>query len=81
MHRHLQDRQSALDGAPARPGCTLIEIQLKRSRGDFMLEVRDNAAVDRGNHQKPVLARLLLECYASKSKVGADILADRIEVQ
>lgn len=46
-----------------------------------MLEVRDNAAVDRGNHQKPVLARLLLECYASKSKVGADILADRIEVQ
>src|SRR5713226_1575303 len=34
--------ECAIDHAVTRPGCSRIEVQVKRSHGEFVLEIRDN---------------------------------------
>lgn len=65
--------ECALDSALARPGCTLIEVHLRRSQGEFVLEVRDDAMVDSADPQKLPLARLLMDYYASRNQVALDV--------
>src|SRR5579862_6734138 len=36
----------ALDIARANPGCSLIDIQVKRAQGEYVLEITDNGPVD-----------------------------------
>jgi signal transduction histidine kinase len=61
--------ECALDSAIGRPRCSLIEIQVKRSHREFILEIRDNAMVDDSEPHHPPLARLLMDYYASKGQV------------
>jgi signal transduction histidine kinase len=65
--------ECALEDAAARPHCSVIEIHLKRTQSDFVLEIRDNAEAGEGDPHKLPLARLLLDYYASKGQVALDI--------
>jgi len=65
--------ECALESAAGRPGCSSIDIQLKKGQGDFVLEIRDNAVVDESDRRKIPLARLLLDYYASRGRVALDI--------
>jgi signal transduction histidine kinase len=65
--------ECALESAVARPRCSAVDLHLKRSRSDFVLEIRDNAEVDEGDRHKLPLARLLLDYYASKGQVALEI--------
>src|SRR5580693_4670985 len=67
--------ECALDGAIARPRCTVIDIHVKRAQGEFVLEIRDDAELDESDPQKLPLSRLLLDYYASKGQVALDIQA------
>jgi signal transduction histidine kinase len=59
--------ECALDIAKAAPGCSLIDIHVKRSQGEYVLEISDNAEVD-DNGSAP-LGQLLMDYYASKNHV------------
>ena len=67
--------ECAVENAMAQARCSVIEIQLKRSAGDFVLEVRDNAGRDSGENGALSLPRLLLDYYASQGEVALDIEA------
>ena len=57
--------ECVLDLAKATPGCSLIDIQVKRARGEHVLEISDNAPVD--DAESPPLGQLLLDYYAFKN--------------
>ena len=57
----------ALDIARAAPGCSLIDIQVKRAQGEYVLEISDNAPVD--ETASAPLGQLLMDYYASKNHV------------
>ncbi len=59
--------ECALDIAKAAPGCSLIDIHVKRAQGEYVLEISDNAPVDEG--APAPLGQLLMEYYASKNHV------------
>lgn len=65
--------ECALDSSLARPGCSVIDIHLKRSQDDFVLEIRDNAQAGESDPSKLPVTRLLLDYYASKGHVALDI--------
>jgi len=67
--------ECAVENATAQPGCTSVEIQVKRSAGDFVLEIRDNAGRDQNGEDGLSLSRLLLDYYASQGEVALDIEA------
>lgn len=60
--------ECALDIAVARPNCSLIDIQVKRVQGDFVLEVNDNGESEGSDPSVPSLGRLLMDYYASKER-------------
>jgi signal transduction histidine kinase len=57
----------ALDIAKATPGCSLIDIHVKRAQGEYVLEISDNGPVD--DMGSPPLGQLLMDYYASKNHV------------
>jgi signal transduction histidine kinase len=59
--------ECALDLRKATPGCSLIDIHLKRSQGEYVLEITDNAPVD--DTVSAPLGQLLMDYYASKNHV------------
>src|SRR5208282_3826896 len=59
--------ECALDIAKATPGCSLIDIHLKRAQGEYVLEISDNAPVD--DSRAAPLGQLLMDYYASKNHV------------
>ncbi len=63
----------ALESARARPECTLIEMQLKRSRGEFVLEVSDNSTADVSDSSGRSLARLLMDYHASNNQIDLTV--------
>jgi signal transduction histidine kinase len=67
--------ECALDNAVTRPHCSLIEIHLKRSQGEFVLEIRDNAETIQQDARQLPMARLLLDYYASKGHVAIEVEA------
>lgn len=61
--------ECALDNARARPGCSSIAIQVKRVRGEFVLEVHDNGQPDADDSLTVSMGELLMNYYASKSDI------------
>jgi signal transduction histidine kinase len=59
--------ECALDMAKAAPGCSLIDIHVKRAQGEYVLEISDNAPVDTTGPAP--LGQLLMDYYASKNHV------------
>jgi signal transduction histidine kinase len=59
--------ECALDIAKATPGCSLIDIHVKRAQGEYVLEISDNATVD--DAAPAPLGQLLMDYYASKNHV------------
>jgi|SRR5581483_6911421 len=60
--------ECAVQSALTRPQCSSIELQVKKSQGQFVLEVTDNGQpgpLDSGDS----MARLLLEYYASDGTI------------
>jgi signal transduction histidine kinase len=60
--------ECALETAMAAPGCSLIDIYVKRSQGEYVLEITDNGSADVDPDSAP-LGRLLMDYYASKNHV------------
>lgn len=65
--------ECALDTAIASPGCSLIDIYVKRSHGDYVLEVTDNRADPAGKEDSELLSRLLMEYHASKNHLSLKV--------
>jgi len=65
--------ECALESAIARPGCTLIDIQVKQSRGDYVLQIADNGEWDDFDAGDATMAHLLLDYYASKNHVALKV--------
>ncbi|HTA71115.1 MAG TPA: histidine kinase [Bryobacteraceae bacterium] len=61
--------ECAVDNALARPGCTMIEIQIKRARGECVLEVHDNGHPDTADPITVSLGQMLMDYYATKNDV------------
>jgi signal transduction histidine kinase len=59
--------ECALDLAKATPGCSLIDIHVKRAHGEYVLEISDNGPV--GYTGPAPLGQLLMDYYASKNHV------------
>jgi signal transduction histidine kinase len=57
----------ALEVARTAPGCSLIDIHVKRAHGEYVLEISDNAEVNE-NAAAP-LGQLLMDYHASKNHV------------
>jgi signal transduction histidine kinase len=65
-----QIAECAIDIALERPGCSFIDIKLKRAQGEFVLEVRyDGTAED----SQLSFDRLRMDYYASKGNVALDV--------
>ncbi len=64
--------ECALETAMAAPGCSLIDIYVKPSHGEYVLEITDNGSADPDPDSEP-LGRLLMDYYASKSHVTLKI--------
>lgn len=62
--------ECAVDNALARPKCTMIEIQVKKARGECVLQVHDNGYLDASDSIAGSLGRLLMDYYASKTEVS-----------
>ncbi len=61
--------ECALQNALARPKCSLIDIQVKRSHGEFVLEVSDNGRVDETAAGEVPLSELLMDYYAARASL------------
>jgi signal transduction histidine kinase len=57
----------ALDLAKVTPGCSLIDIHVKRAQGQYVLEVSDNGSVN--SAAAAPLEQLLMDYYASSQHV------------
>jgi len=58
--------ECAVQNALVQPDCSLIDIQVKRSHHDFVLEVSDNGRVDETLSTALPLGQLWMDYYASK---------------
>jgi signal transduction histidine kinase len=65
--------ECALETAMAAPGCSLIDIYVKRSHGEYVLEITDNGSADTVDSDSAPLGQLLMDYYASKSHVTLKI--------
>jgi signal transduction histidine kinase len=65
--------ECALETAIAAPGCSLIDIYVKRSQGEYVLEITDNGSADDVDPDSEPLGRLLIDYYASKNHVTLKI--------
>lgn len=67
--------ECAVDNALARPKCSMIEIQVKRARGECVLEVHDNGFLDGGGSPTLSLGQMLMDYYATKSELSLKVKA------
>jgi signal transduction histidine kinase len=58
----------AVETAMSRPGCSLIDIQVKQSHGKLVLEVTDNGTFQDYEAAPKPLGTLLIEYHAAKSQ-------------
>jgi len=65
----------AVDTALSRPGCSMINIQVKRSQGRFVLEVHDNGSNEPAGASGVSLQRLLMDYYATENHVVLEIMS------
>jgi signal transduction histidine kinase len=57
----------AVDAAVSRPGCSVIDIQVKQARGKLVMEVSDNGAFEDSEAGGKALETLLIEYHAANS--------------
>jgi signal transduction histidine kinase len=62
--------ECAVDNALTRPGCSLIEVKLKRTPSEFVLEIRDNGQIDELDSSTVTWGRLLMDYHAKKRHVA-----------
>jgi signal transduction histidine kinase len=65
--------ECALETAMAAPGCSLIDICVKRSQREYVLEITYNGSADDVDPDSETLGRLLMDYYASKNHVTLKI--------
>jgi signal transduction histidine kinase len=65
--------ERALETATAAPGCSLIDIYVKRSHGEYVLEITDNGSADVADPDSDLLGRLLMDHYASRNHVTLQV--------
>jgi signal transduction histidine kinase len=65
--------EGAVENALARPGCSLIEIKLKRLQCEFVLEIRDNGQLDEADPNTLTWGQLLMDYYAKKRLVALTV--------
>jgi two-component system sensor histidine kinase NreB len=65
--------ECAVDNALARQKCTTIEIQVKRARGECVLEVHDNGYLEITDSAAVPLGQMLMDYYATKSEVSLKV--------
>jgi len=65
--------ECAVETAMTAPGCSLIDVYVKRSHGEYVLEITDNGRADEGDPDSEPLGRLLMDYYASKNHVTLKI--------
>src|SRR5271154_717750 len=53
--------ERALETATAAPGCSLIDIYVKRSHGEYVLEITDNGSAEVADPDSELLDRLLMD--------------------
>lgn len=63
----------ALEAALSRPGCSMINVQVKRSQGRFVLEVHDNGNMEPAGANGVPLQRQLMDYYAIENHVALEI--------
>jgi signal transduction histidine kinase len=63
--------ECALDLARQTPGCSMIDVHVKRAQGEYVLEIIDNAPVD--SPGAAPLGQLLIDYYASKNHLTLSI--------
>ena len=68
MYRGIE---AAMERAMACSRCSLIEIHLKRTRNDFVLELRANARIDFDVQSS--LSALLMNFYASRNNISLTV--------
>jgi len=68
-----QIAECAIDEGMARQRCSLIEIQLKRAQGEFVLEIRSNGKAHESENNSASFDRLRMDYYASNSDVALDV--------
>jgi signal transduction histidine kinase len=61
--------ECALETAMAAPDCSLIDIYVKRSHGEYVLEISDNAGAGNPEPDSELLGRQLMDYHASKNHV------------
>jgi len=71
--------ECAVDNALARPKCTMIEIQVKKARGECVLEVHDNGYLDPTDTMTVSLGQMLMDYYATKSEVSLKVKGSQEE--
>ena len=62
--------ECAVDNALTHPGCSLIEVKLKRLPSEFVLEVRDNGRLDEADSSTITWGRLMMDYYVKKGHVA-----------
>ncbi len=65
--------ECALETAMAAPGCSLIDVYVKRSHGEYVLVITDNGTAEGRESDSEPLGRLLMDYYASKNHVTLKI--------
>jgi len=65
--------ECALETAMATPDCSIIDIYVKRSHGEYVIEIADNASTDNVHPEAEPLERLLMDYHASKNHVTLKI--------
>jgi signal transduction histidine kinase len=65
--------ECAIEIAMTAPTCSLIDIYVKRSHGEYVLEISDNGTADSLNADSETLGRLLMDYYASKNHVSLKV--------
>lgn len=58
--------ECAIQNALARTECSVIDIQVKRAHGEFVIEIGDNGLVNETSSSAVPLGQLLMDYYASK---------------
>ncbi|HUA18712.1 MAG TPA: histidine kinase [Bryobacteraceae bacterium] len=61
--------ECALENATARPGCSMIDIQVKQARGEYVLQITGNGEQGEVEEAEASMSRLLMDYHASKSHV------------
>jgi signal transduction histidine kinase len=65
--------ERVLEGCAARPGCSLVEVQVKRAQSNYVLEIHDNSDFLKLPAEERSFLEMMLAHYASQSAVDLKI--------